>query len=310
MVLEVFLVFVECVVLIDVLHVRRTLNRGVVALGASVAVGRVALRVVDILISAEDAGLHVVVVRATEIVVVVVSRVCPDGVPYCLVDLSLHSLEEVLIRVKGLLFTVVESVETYVLQSAAALAGSEGIGDIRRRWHLSPLRGDETVGAVDRHTALGKLLAVVEHVFRYLAEIDIEVTAVVAGIAGLACVDKGIHHPKLHILDVGCLEVVGVKLTHHAAPVARRIVERTVGGEVWVEVVRTTLVGIVGKVEDGYCRCGSVVSTLVAVGIEFLDVYLTHVGIAELVEVTLDVSRSERRTQSGEERIDGVPGKL
>lgn len=74
-VLEVFLVFVERVVLVDILHVRRTLNRGVVALCASVAVGRVALRVVDVLISAENAGLHVVVVRATEIVVVIVGRV-------------------------------------------------------------------------------------------------------------------------------------------------------------------------------------------------------------------------------------------
>ena len=61
-VLEVFLVFVECVVLIDILHVGRTLNRGVVTLSTAVAVGRVALRVVDVLISAEDAGLHIVVV--------------------------------------------------------------------------------------------------------------------------------------------------------------------------------------------------------------------------------------------------------
>ena len=236
-------------------------------------------------------------------------RVSPDGVPYCLVDLSLHSLEEVLIRIEGLLLAVVESVETHVLQSAAALGGGEGIGDIGCCRHFAPLCEDIAVGAVDRHAALCKLLAIVEHIFRHLAEIDIEVTAVVAGIAGLTRVDEGIHHPKLHIFDVGCLEVVGVELTHHAAPVACGVVERAVGSKVGVEVVGAALVGVVGKVEHGDGRRGSVVSALVAVGIELLDVNLTHIRVAELVEVALDVSRSERGTQTGEERVNGVPGK-
>ena len=224
MVLEVFLIFVERIVLIDIFHVRRAFNRGIVALSAPIAVGRVALRVVDVFIPAEDAGLHVVIVRPAEIVVVVVGRVCPDRVPHGLVDLSLHSLEEVLIRVKGLLFAVVESVESHILQGTAAFGSGEGISDIGRRRHLAPLCEDKAVGAVDRHTALCELLAVVEHVFRHFAEIDIEVTAIVAGISGLTCMDKGIHHPKLYILDVGRLEVVGVEFAHHTAPVARRIV--------------------------------------------------------------------------------------
>ena len=97
MVLEVFLIFVECIVLIDILHVRRAFNRGIVALSAPIAVGRVALRVVDVFIPAEDAGLHVVIVRPAEIVIVVVSRIRPDGVPHSLVDLTLYRFEEVLI---------------------------------------------------------------------------------------------------------------------------------------------------------------------------------------------------------------------
>ena len=225
--------------------------------------------------------------------IVVVSRVSPDRVPYSLVDLSLHSLEEVLIGIEGLLLAVVESVETHVLQSAAALGGGEGIGDIGCCRHFAPLCEDIAVGAVDRHAALCKLLAIVEHIFRHLTEIDVEVTAVVAGIAGLTRVDEGIHHPKLHIFDVGCLEVVGVELTHHAAPVACGVVERAVGSKVGVEVVRAALVGVIGQVENGQCRRGSVVGALVSVGIEFLDVDLAHVRVAELVEVALDVSRRE-----------------
>ena len=122
--------------------------------------------------------------------------------------------------------------------------------------------------------------------------------------------DEGIHHPKLHILYVGCLEVVGVKLAHHTAPVACGVVERAVGGEVGVEVVRAALVGVIGQVENGQCRRGSVVGALVSVGIEFLDVDLAHVRVAELIEVALDVSRGERGTQTGEERVNGVPGEL
>ena len=64
----------------------------------------------------------------------------------------------------------------------------------------------------------------------------------------LTGIDKGVEHPKLDILDVGCLEVVGIEFAHHAAPVLLRIVERSVGIEVGVEVVRASLVGIISKV--------------------------------------------------------------
>ena len=76
-ILIVFLIFVERVVLVYVLHIGGGLVRGVVALGATVVVGRVALRVIDILVTQQDGGLHAVEVGATEIVVVVASGVCP-----------------------------------------------------------------------------------------------------------------------------------------------------------------------------------------------------------------------------------------
>ena len=63
--------------MVYVLHIGGCLVRGVVALGAAVVVGRVALRVIDILVTQQDGCLHAVEVRATEIVVVVASGVCP-----------------------------------------------------------------------------------------------------------------------------------------------------------------------------------------------------------------------------------------
>ena len=77
-ILEELLVLVERVVLVDVLHVGCRLVRCVVALGARVVVGRVALRVVYVLVAAQDRCLHLVVVGTAEVVVVVACRVCPD----------------------------------------------------------------------------------------------------------------------------------------------------------------------------------------------------------------------------------------
>ena len=70
-ILIVFLVFVERVVLVDVLHVGCGLVGCIVGLCAALVVGRVALRIVDVLIAADDGGLHLVVVSTAEVVVVV-----------------------------------------------------------------------------------------------------------------------------------------------------------------------------------------------------------------------------------------------
>ena len=69
-----------------------------------------------------------------------------------------------------------------------------------------------------------------------------------------------------------------------------RIVERSVLSQVGIEVVWSTLVGIVGKIEYGQRRRSSVVRTLVAVGEKLVDIELAYVMVAELFEVALDVT--------------------
>ena len=306
-ILEELLVLVERVVLVDVLHVRRRLVRCVVALGARVVVGRVALRVVYVLVAAQDRRLHHVVVGTTEIVVVVACGVSPDRVPHGRVHLALHLAQEVLIALPLLLLLVVESVEAHVLHRTRTLRCREGVHYGSLVGHLTPLRSGEVLRAVYGHAALVELLAVAQNILAHLAEVDIEVAAVVGCHALLACVDEWVEHPELDVLDVSCLEVVGVELSHHAAPTLLRIVESAVGVEVGVEVVRTALVRIVSEVQDVEHRRVAVVCALVAVGEQLADVELANVMVRQLVEIALDVARRERRRAACEERVDSVP---
>ena len=105
--------------------------------------------------------------------------------------------------------------------------------------------------SVRRHAALIEFLTVAEDVLAHFAEVDIEVATVVGRRSLLTGVDKGVEHPEFDVLDVGCLEVVGVQLSHHTAPMLLRIVECSVVVEVRIEVVRSALVGVIGEVEDG-----------------------------------------------------------
>ncbi len=88
MILVILLIFVERIVLVDVLHVGSRLVGGVIILGLVVGIGRVSLRHVDALVPFEDGFLLLVVVRAAEIVVVIVGRVSPNGVKHGLIDLA------------------------------------------------------------------------------------------------------------------------------------------------------------------------------------------------------------------------------
>ena len=114
MILVVALILVERIVLIDILHIGIGLIAGIIALSLLVVVRRVALRHIDTLVSLQDAGLTVVKVAATEVVVVVVSRVSSPYTAYAILDIYL--LQEVGIgRIESLLF-VVQAIETHILQ--------------------------------------------------------------------------------------------------------------------------------------------------------------------------------------------------
>ena len=127
------------------------------------------------------------------------------------------------------------------------------------------------------------------------------------GSALLACIDEGVHHPELDILDVSRLEVAGVEFTHHTSPMALRVVERAVGREIGVEVIRASLVRIIRKAEGRYRRRSAVVRTLLAVRIKFAHIHFAQVVVRQLVEVALYVSWSERRRAAGEQRVNRIP---
>ena len=118
MILVVALILVERVVLVDVLHIGCGLIRGVVALGAVFAVGRVTLWVVDELVALEDGQLHLVVVGAAEVVVVVVGGVVVDGVVDGWRHLALHLAEVLLVGAEGALFLIAQAIESHILQGA------------------------------------------------------------------------------------------------------------------------------------------------------------------------------------------------
>ena len=236
-------------------------------------------------------------------------RVGPDRIEDSLRHFALDLLEEVLVAVEGLFLAIGQSIITYILQCACSFRCGEGIGLCGLRRYLTPLGIGESRRAVDGQTALIKLLAVLEHILRHLAEIDIEVAAG-GGLAFLFLVDERVEHPKLDILDVGLLEVVGVETPHHAAPVLRGVVERTVVVEVRVEVVRSPFVGVVGDVHHRERGGSPVVTALVALRIELAHIDLTHVRVGEHRQVALDIRWCQRGGAPREERVDGVPRHL
>ena len=308
LVLEVALILVERIVLVDILHVGTRLVRRVVRLRAVVGVGGVALRVVDALIAVEDTGLGVVEVGAAVVVVVVTGRVAAPGLQQRVVlHYGTNLVEPLLIGSVGALLVIGKTVQTHILQGAAAGGGGKGVGLRGLLGNLAPMCIGEGLRAVDGHAALIELLAVAQNILADLAKIDVQVAGILRRCAGLPLIDKGVHQPELHIFYISLLEVGGLQLAHHAAPLLRGIRQRTVGIVLRRQVVGAALLGIVGQVQHRQRRGGTVVCRLVAVGVQLLDIDLADAVVAELLEVALDMTRREARRTAGEQRVDSVP---
>ena len=169
-VLVVAVVLVQGEVLVDVLHVGRSLVGGVVALRTLVRGGRVALRVVDAPVAVQDAATLLVVVAATVIVVVVAGGVVVPGLAYAVVGHdAVHGVEPRLVVAILALLRVGQAVVAHVLQGARAGGRGKGVGLRGLHGNAPPLRVGKVLSAVDGHTALVELLAVAQHVLRDLA---------------------------------------------------------------------------------------------------------------------------------------------
>ena len=125
----------------------------------------------------------------------------------------------------------------------------------------------------------------------------------------LSGIDERIEHPELDILHVCLLEIVGIQLAHHSTPVAGRAGKGTIRLQIgYIEVVRSRLRWIVSQIENTQGAGGSLIGALLAQREKLLYIHLSDIVVAQLLEVALDMPRSERTSPSGEERIDGVPG--
>ena len=152
---------------IDILHIRITLETGVITLCLLLAVGRVALWVVEELITVEDAPFLLVVVRASEVVVVIAGRVVAPGLDDTVVGDHTtvhHGVEPLLIGTVLALLLIVQTIEAHILIFARATGRDEGIGLRRRDADLTPLCGGEGFAVIHGHGTLVRLLAVAEDI--------------------------------------------------------------------------------------------------------------------------------------------------
>ena len=181
-ILVIALLLVEGEVLVDVLHVGIGLVACVVRLRLFFRLWRITLGVVIQFIAVQYAAALVVVVRAAEAVVVIASRVVTPGFDDAVVgdDATVyHLVEPLLVGAILALLVVVESVEADILQPSRARGGGEGIGLGGLHGYLSPLGGGIVARAIDGHAALVEFLTVAQDVLRDLAQVEVEVTAIV-----------------------------------------------------------------------------------------------------------------------------------
>ena len=243
--------------------------------------------------------------------IVVVIVACRVGTPCLQERVVLHHgtnlIEPLGVCTKRTFLVVGQSIQAHILLLARAAGGGKGVGLRGLLGHLSPLCLHITRRTIYGHAALVELLAIAQHILAHLTQIDIQVAAVTGCGALLSGIDKGVEHPELDILDVRLLEVGDVQPAHHAAPFMCRVPQRTVGIEVGRQVIGAALLGIVGQVEHGQRRHGTVVGRLVAVGIEFLHIDLAHIVVRQLVEVVLDMARGERRRAVGKDGVYYIP---
>ena len=144
------------------------------------------MRVVDTLVAFVDRSLPLVEVSSTIVVVVVVGGVFLPCVADAVVGDALCKGAEVGIAVERLLLGVGKSVVAHILFLARAGRGGKGVGLCGLHGDLSPLCGGETAGAIDGHSTLVELLSVAQYVLAHLAEVDVEVAAIVVAVGFVA----------------------------------------------------------------------------------------------------------------------------
>ena len=225
--------------------------------------------------------------------IVIIGRVTLYTVEDGCRHLTLDSVQIILIGTKRFLLIIGQSVVSHILQRARSTGSGKSIGDGRLRRNLSPLGCRKTVAAIHRHTTLIEFLSVTEDILTDISQVDIQIATITAGLVGIPGIDKRIEQPELYILNIGSLEVAGIQLPHHTAPSPLRVRQCTITIQVHIQIIRTTLTGVIRQIQDRQGSSGSIIITLVTIRVKFLHVYLSHIVVGELVKITLDMTGRE-----------------
>ena len=284
LVLVVALILVQRVVLVDILHIRPALVAGIVRFGLIFGLGRVALRIIDALIAIQNAGALGIEIRSTEVVIVVAGRVVAPRLHNTVVGYyRTNAIQPLVVGAILLLLIISQSVVARILFLARTCGGGKGVGLGGLYGYLSPLGGGKVLTSIHGHAALVEFLSVAQYILAHLAQVKVQVAGIIGCRTILACIDKRIEQPELDVFDVGLLKVVGINLSHHTSPLGLGVQQLSVAIQRERQVVRSALLWIVGQIKYRQRRCCTVISTLVAIRIQFLYIHLAHIVVRQLV---------------------------
>ena len=181
-----------------------------------------------------------------------------------------------------------QTVQAHVLCCAPGGVAGKSVHRAVGLGHASPsrvLRASVGVHAALGQTALEGFLAVLQHIFADVTQLDVQVAARVVRVA---VGQERIHHPELDVFDVGALKIGILQFAHDAAPARLRIGQLTVRTYlVRHDVILTTLRRIVGQVHHAHTRVG--IGQILAVGVDLRLQNHTYTLVASGICVVADM---------------------
>ena len=308
-VLVVFLVFVECVIKVDVFHIGCECGGSTVGFCLLLCSGRVSFGAVVMLVSVKNRHFVSVEVATSIIVEIIAGGVVerreivasPSG-QYIRGNALFKCFDILAVSGPCLLLLVAESIQTDILSCACAFLITKG-GDSRGgAWHISPDSGIHAskVGVGDRHAVLKSFLAITQDIFANITKVDIHLSVI-----SLRVGECWVHEPELNILDIGFLKVGIIQSAHHTSPALLRVGKASVAAHLFCgDIILSAFVWVVSEVEDrqfGIYRC-----CVLTIRVYLILIHDTRAMVAECSEVILNMRRCVI-LRMPENRVHGVP---
>ena len=163
--------------------------------------------------------------------------------------------------------------------------------------------GEELIVAVKRDAVFIRFQSILQNILADFAEVKIQVATFKIRVLR---VEERVHHPKLHILDIGLFKIGVVHLSHYATPTLLGIEQRPLIVDIHrIEIIGTALSGIIREVES--LHKVSFTISKISVGEDFGHLNLAHVRIGQLLEVGTYIARGKRRVALSEHTVNIVP---